>query len=200
MTSATRRRQKIETNHEHIATERAPARRRRPLQLHLRNGIEAALRADPKKLDETDPRTCMGRVARSLVQKAGEGETPALKLMLSMIEWKDPEGDTEEAATVEARNDEPKWDWNESGDWDFAPREGDDANGAKDGAPRRLLPTEEEDNYFKNELRRRFARLNETDALEAARKAKLNGSSALGSTAHGWAETSAGSDPSTGSG
>lgn len=214
MTSPTARRKQSEPNSERSG--HAPAaRRRRPLRLHLRNGIEAALRADPERLDESRTRTYMGRVVRSLVQEAGKGKTPSLKLMLALIDWEDPDEqtDADEAAAIETRDDEPKWDWNEAGDWDYSPRAnaGNNAEAAIDRSGQTLPRSgeagryKEEENYFKNELRRRFLRLAEADAVEAARKARLNGGTALSSTADAWSGAPAdrgspGSSPSTNSG
>jgi hypothetical protein len=165
-------------------TEKPSPPRRRPVRLHFRNGVEAALRADPRALAACEPRTGLGVVVRALVQEAGRGKTAALRELLSLLDWQEPERDetqTEDAAEAEQiLKAEPRWDWNESADWDFTPREkpaGDaaEAGAANENAPRRFLPTEEEENYYKKELARRFARLHEADVVEAQRRAKLNG-------------------------
>lgn len=161
--------------------------RRRPVRIHFRDGIEAALRADPEALTACKPRTQLGVVVRALVQEAGRGKTTAVRQMLALLDWEEPEAEATEVQmdAESAADTEPQWDWDESGNWNFAPRETPaestaDSTGAREPAAQRIRPYAAEEEYFKNELRRRFAKLAEADAVEAVRRAKLNGAASHG--------------------
>jgi len=67
---------------------RLNAARRRSIRKHLRDGIEAALYADPEVLANCKPRTCLGLIVRRLVLEAGERKMTAFKLIMQLLEEK----------------------------------------------------------------------------------------------------------------
>src|SRR5438445_6418223 len=122
--------------------------KRRALRAILREGLEAALRADPEVLEKCKPRTGAGRVVRGLVLEAGKGKTTPLKTLMSLVDW-------EEGAESEEIVDETHWDWSPEGVWETMP----------EAEPESEL-AEEEEGPAKQELRHRFERLmggNEAD-------------------------------------
>ena len=64
-------------------------KRRRPVRAIFKDGIEAALRAEPGFLATTDTRTAMGRIIRELVLEAGRGKMTPLKVMLSLLDFEE---------------------------------------------------------------------------------------------------------------
>jgi hypothetical protein len=69
------------------------ARGRKSIRRHLRDGMEAALRADSEMLAHRKPRTGLGFIVRALVLEAGKGTMAAVKMILQII---DREGEDEE--------------------------------------------------------------------------------------------------------
>lgn len=143
----------------------------RSIQAHFREGLEAALRADPRLLAECEPKTGAGTVVRSLVLEAGQGKTPALKLMLQMLGFKESE-----AADSESDESyfEPEWDWNAERRWVTErrrekPRPEADARKAERA----------EAEAAQQSLREKLVGLREADLEEQERRTKLAGSTAL---------------------
>jgi hypothetical protein len=117
----------------------------------LKEGLEAALRADPKVLEHCVPRTGAGLIVRGLVLEAGKGRTTSLKTLMSLIDWEPENGEADLAAIP----DETQWDWNEEGIWETLPEPAPEPGAA---AP--------EEGPAKKELRRRITRLMEAGDYE----------------------------------
>jgi hypothetical protein len=124
--------------------------KRRRMKLDLKDGLEAALRANPEVLDTCKPKTCLGRLICGMVLEASKGKTTSLRQVMALLDWVPPE------PTEEFRKE--AWDWNEDGVWETMP----EAEPAGE-------PVEEEDGPAKKELHRRLTRLLEGNAADQAR-------------------------------
>lgn len=152
-------------------TQLALAGRQRPLRVHLREGMEAALKAEPHALAAADPRTLLGMVIRELGFEAARGKTPAVKLMLQMIDWKEPR-----VADQRAANDdepgvisglaheqgvisrfEPVWDWDATGRWETE-REPAPAAGPASAKDRDDAAAKAHMQFIKEQLREKLSR------------------------------------------
>jgi hypothetical protein len=130
--------------------------KRRHMRAIFKEGLEAALRADPKVLEKCNPKTGAGLFVRGLVLEAGKGRTTSIRTLMSLIDW-EPDKNQEAEEIV----DETGWDWNADGVWQTLP----DAEAAE--APDYC----EEDSQAREELHRRLTRLlagNEADRARAA--------------------------------
>jgi len=87
---------------------------RRSIRTHLRDGIEAALRANAETLANCKPRTVLGLIVRGLVLEAGNGKMTALKLVLWLLDW-NCENEATEAAPGNFELINP--DWSTDGVW-----------------------------------------------------------------------------------
>jgi hypothetical protein len=116
--------------------------KRRHLRAIFKEGLEAALRADPAVLEKCTPKTGAGLFVRGLVLEAGKGKTTSIRTLMSLVDWEPDENDEEIL-------DETRWDWNAEGAWDTMPEAG----------PEESEPAEEEEGPAKKELRRRLNRL-----------------------------------------
>jgi hypothetical protein len=157
--------------------EKAPAQggeRRRPIQAHLKEGIEAALRCEPYFLAVTKTRTALGLVIRELVLEAGRGKVQTIRLMLALLAYEEPE-DVEEAQGI---SDDTVWDWNEDGVWEGKPNSveevAEEQSRAREMADMLLAGEHPRDeNWARKELHRRLMRVIEAREEEEARQAKL---------------------------
>jgi hypothetical protein len=93
-------------------------KKRRHMRAILREGLEAALRADPQVLENCTPKTGYGRIVRGLVLEAGNAKTTPLKTLMSLIDWEPPAGG--DTSSEEVLDDGP-WDWNADGVWETMP-------------------------------------------------------------------------------
>jgi hypothetical protein len=137
--------------------EQVKARKHRPMRAILKEGLEAALRADPEVLEKCKPKTGAGALVRGLVLEAAKGKMTAFKELMRIV---DREPDAEESEDVQGISDEPRWDWGADGVWRTLPEAG--AGEA---------PDSEEDSAAREELHRRLTRLlagNEADRARAA--------------------------------
>jgi hypothetical protein len=91
------------------ATEQASTRR--SIRSHLRDGIEAALCADPGVSANCNPRTVLGLIVRGLVLEAGKGKMTAVKMIMQFVDW-----DGEDAEPQEISG-EAHWDWSADRVW-----------------------------------------------------------------------------------
>src|SRR5437764_15337527 len=96
------------------------AKRRRTIHAHLKDGIEAALPAEPYFLAVTKTRTTLGLVIRELTLEAARGKVQMIRLMLALLAYEEPE----EAEEAECVPDDTVWDWNEDGVWEGKPNSG----------------------------------------------------------------------------
>ena len=102
----------------------------------LREGLEAALRADPKVLETCAPKTGFGLIVRGLVLEAGRGRTSSLKTLMSLIDWEPEEREENEEFAEEAFLD-----WNKDGMWLTMPeKEVEKPDKPKGGASARGAP------------------------------------------------------------
>ena len=113
--------------------------RRRRTKAILKEGLEAALRADPEMLEKCKPKTGLGGIIRGLVLEAGKTKTTPLKLVMSLLAWDEDENPNECV-------DETEWDWSPEGVWETMPEEEPE-------------PVEEAEGPATKELRRRIDRL-----------------------------------------
>lgn len=128
-------------------------RRRRRTKAILKDGLEAALRADPEVLEKCKPKTGLGGIIRGLVLEAGKTKTTPLKQVMSLLDWEEDENPSECV-------DETEWDWSPEGEWETMPEE-EPADGE---------PAEQAEGPAQKELRRRIDRLIETGDHERVAK------------------------------
>jgi hypothetical protein len=145
-------------------------KKRRHMRAILKEGLEAALRADPQVLEKCTPKTNYGALVRGLVQEAVKGKTTPLRTLMSLIDWEPPQAGSEASEDV---SDDGPWDWNADGVWETMPDPGPEP---KDEAEKD--ETNEDDLYVDDrwpdgpraELRRRLRLLmsgNEADRARA---------------------------------
>ena len=120
----------------------------------LKEGLEAALRANPEVVENCKPKTFAGALVRGMLIEAAKAKTTPLKEVMSLIDW-EPENGEEDVAEIP---DHTEWDWNEDGEWVTRP----EPAAAKDE------PSEEEGERARAELKRRLTRLVETGQHEHA--------------------------------
>jgi len=125
-------------------------KKRRAMKAVLKEGLEAALRADADVLENCKPKTVMGRLVRGMVLEAAKCKATPLKTIMSLLDREPDEGGEDPEIF-----DEPRWDWSREGVWETMP----------DAAPE-TGPTEEEEGPAKTELRRRVNRLMEAGEHE----------------------------------
>jgi len=121
--------------------------RRRRTKAILKEGLEAALRVNPEVLEKCKPRTGLGGIIRGMVLEAGKQKTTPLRLVMSLLDWKDDEDASEFV-------DETDWDWSPEGVWKTLPEAEPECD-----EPERDEPVEEKEGPAKKELRRRIDRL-----------------------------------------
>ena len=127
--------------------------RRRRTKAILKEGLEAALRADPEVLEKCKPKTGLGGIIRGLVLEAGKTKTTPLKLVMSLLAWEEDENPNECV-------DETEWDWSPEGVWTTLAEE----------EPESREPVEEAEGPATKELRRRIDRLIEVGDHERVAK------------------------------
>ena len=112
-----------------------------PLQLALRRGIGAALKAEGDRFVRVKAKTVLGQVVQGLVNDAQRGKVTAIRLMVSLFA-EPPGGEnrtgteapsglaqglTQENRGPDGSEIEPEnpmqWDWTEAGEWIFAESE-----------------------------------------------------------------------------
>jgi len=86
-------------------------KKRRHVKSILKEGLEAALRADPEVLEKCKPKTAYGRLVCGLVLEAAKCKATPLKTLMSIIDWEPPEGEGE----CEEDLDETRRDWSPEG-------------------------------------------------------------------------------------
>ena len=120
-------------------------KKRRAMKAVLKEGLEAALRADAEVMEKCMPKTVMGRLVRGMVLEAAKCKATPLKTVMSLLDWEPVAGENQEAEDIA---DEPQWDWSPEGEWLTMP----------EAAPA-SEPAVEEEGPAKKELRRRINRL-----------------------------------------
>jgi hypothetical protein len=119
-------------------------KKRRAMKAVLKEGLEAALRADADVLENCKPKTVMGRLVRGMVLEAAKCKATPLKTVMSLLDREADEG-----AEDQEIFDEPRWDWSPDGVWETMP----------EAEPERGEAREEVEGPAKKELRRRINRL-----------------------------------------
>jgi hypothetical protein len=109
----------------------------------LKEGLEAALRADAEVLENCKPKTVMGRLVRGMVLEAAKCKATPLKTVMSLLDREPDEGGEGQEIF-----DEPRWDWSREGVWETMPEAAPESE-----------PAEEVEGPAKKELRRRINRL-----------------------------------------
>lgn len=149
----------------------------RPLRWHIREGMEAALKSNPRKLAQAETRTGVGLMVRGLLLEAGRGTTAAVRLVLQFIDWKPPKDEGRKAppGTVHEQGVickfEPEWEWDATGKWD-TDREPEPAESkdAANGAERQIL---------EQKLIEKLTRLHQAELDKQERRAKPGTTTAL---------------------
>ena len=116
--------------------------RRRRTKAILKEGLEAALRANLELLEKCKPKTGLGGIIRGMVVEASKAKTTPLRQVMALLDWKDDEDASEFV-------DETDWDWSPEGVWKTMP----------EPEPERGEPVEEAEGPAKKELMRRIERL-----------------------------------------
>jgi hypothetical protein len=152
----------------------SPRRRRKSLRHRFSEGIEAAVKAEPKAFTTTRPRTMMGLMVRELVCAAASARCDAVKLVITYLDEGELRRTEAEIAGIDNSQGisepesppEPKWDWSEDGAWDASERE---PHCSAEEAQAARARTE----ALRAELREKFLRAAEADRINAERKARL---------------------------
>ncbi|HEY3778639.1 MAG TPA: hypothetical protein VGL35_11335 [Rhizomicrobium sp.] len=113
---------------------------------HFRDGLLAALRADPEVVSATRSSSAFCQMVRGLVLDATRGKTGAIRLVLATIgdEPIELENKTETIRGSQGSSrPAPRWDWNEAGEWD--PLEHAEAKTPPAPPPMTKPPTPEEE-------------------------------------------------------
>ncbi|HLY04119.1 MAG TPA: hypothetical protein VKR31_00070 [Rhizomicrobium sp.] len=131
--------------------------KRRHTRSILKEGVEAALRANPEVLEKCKPKTAYGRLVCGLVLEAAKCKATPLKTLMQLIDW---EPDTDEEAGDTA--DEAHRDWSPDGVWETMPEP--EPAGETVEEPE----GEEAESPAKKELKRRLIRLVEAGQHEHA--------------------------------
>ncbi|HLY06836.1 MAG TPA: hypothetical protein VKR31_13920 [Rhizomicrobium sp.] len=126
-------------------------KKRRHMRAILKEGLEAALRADPQVLEKCTPKTGYGRIVRGLVLEAATCKATPLKTLMSLIDW-EPQEDDEDFEEID---DDTPWDWSPDGVWETMP-EPEPAS----------EPAEDPDGPAKEEFKRRLMRMLEAGQHE----------------------------------
>jgi len=126
-------------------------KKRRHMRAILKEGLEAALRADPDVLETCKPKTAYGRIICGLVLEAAKCKATPLKTLMSLIDWQPHEDDEDFVET----DDETPWDWSPDGTWLTMPE--------PEAAP---AVAEKTDGAARAELVRRLTRLEEAGQHE----------------------------------
>ena len=116
--------------------------RRRRTKAILKEGLEAALRANLEVLEKCKPKTGLGGIIRGMVLEAGKAKTTPLRQVMALLAWKDDEDASEFV-------DETDWDWSPEGEWENLPEEESE----------RGESSKQKEGPAKKELRRRIERL-----------------------------------------
>lgn len=129
-------------------------KRRRHMRAILKEGLEAALRANPEVVENCKPKTFAGKLVRGMLIEAAKAKTTPLKQVMSLIDW-EPENGDEDIAEIP---DDTEWDWTEEGEWVTKPE-----------AVAKAEPIEDDEGErARAELKRRLTRLVETGQHEHA--------------------------------
>jgi len=116
--------------------------KRRRTKAILKEGLEAARRANLEMLEKCKPKTGLGGIIRGMVVEAAKAKTTPLRQVMALLDWEDDEDGSEFV-------DETDWDWSPEGVWETLPEE----------EPERGKPVEDKEEPAKKELRRRIDRL-----------------------------------------
>jgi len=127
--------------------------RRRHSRSILKEGVEAALRANPEVLEKCKPKTGYGALVRGLVLEAAKCKATPLKTLMALIDW-EGEDDPDEAGEIV---DEDGRDWSPEGVWETMPEPGP---GPESEA------ADEENERAKAEVKRRLTRMLEAGQHE----------------------------------
>src|SRR5579871_4553496 len=123
--------------------------KRRHTKAIMKEGLEAALRASPERLERCKPKTNLGAFVRGIVLEACKGKATPMKQVMTLLDWPGPK--EEEGEEIP---DDTEWDWTEDGVWETRP----------EAAPE---PEEEAmEGPHKQELTRRLERLLEVGDYE----------------------------------
>jgi len=128
-------------------------KKRRHVKSILKEGLEAALQADPEVLEKCKPKTAYGRLVCGLVLEAAKCKATPLKTLMSIIDWEPPEGEGE----CEEDLDETRRDWSPEGVWETMPEPVCASE-----------PIADTESPAKKELKRRLTRLVEAGQHEHA--------------------------------
>src|SRR5579862_351710 len=90
--------------------------RRRHSRSILKEGVEAALRANPEVLEKCKPKTGYGALVRGLVLEAAKCKATPLKTLMALIDW---DGDDDPGDDADIPED--KRDWSPEGVWETMP-------------------------------------------------------------------------------
>ena len=134
-------------------------KRRRQMRAILKEGLEAALTADPEVLENCKPKTAAGRLVIGLLLEAAKCKATPLKILMSLVDW-DADKACDEGRDAD---DGTPWDWSEDGEWLTMP----EAEPAPGPAP---ATEEKDDGKARAELVRRLTRLEEAGQHEQVAK------------------------------
>ena len=136
------------------------AKKRRHMRAILKEGLEAALRANPEVVENCTPRTFAGKLVRGMLIEAAKAKTTPLKEVMSLIDWQPPPGEATEDYVVET------WDWSEDGVWETMPEE----------APKTEAPEPEDDRPRQELLRiERLIEVGDFERVARIAQAMLSG-------------------------
>jgi hypothetical protein len=171
----TKARTKTEDDRRDVVKRISPVhRRRKSLRQHFREGLEAALKAEPEAFKSTKPRTMMGLMVREVVCAAASARCDAVRLVFAFVDEAELQrtemetedtGDNSQGISELESAEETKWDWDEETGWDSSERE--KKPGELDAE--RAARTE----ALRNELRARFIRAAEAVKENQEREARL---------------------------
>ena len=128
----------------------------RATRLVLKEGLEAAFRANPDHVDNCRPRTYYGRFVQGLLMEAVKGKAVSIRMVMSLVDEEAPRNENPDEYEKEVL------DWNEDGVWETMPQP------EKPEEPDR--PGDDRHSPEKRELKRRLERLmagNEADQARA---------------------------------
>jgi hypothetical protein len=151
-----------------------PPGRRKSLRRRFCEGIEAAVKAEPKAFAATKPRTMMGLMVRELVCAAASARCDAIKLVIAYLdegEFRRTQAEIAAADNSQGNFEpepppEPRWDWDENGAWDSSER-------APECSTEEARAARARTEALRAELMDKFLRAADADRVNAERKARL---------------------------
>src|ERR1700733_15096885 len=88
-------------------------KRWRHMQVVLKEGVEAAMRADCEVMETCKPKSIAGAFVRGLVLEAAKGKAISIRTVMSLVVWQPDAKESEDAADVA----EEHLDWSDDGVW-----------------------------------------------------------------------------------